>query len=72
MTRNFTTRTQARSRPRREPSPRPNPPDAGCVPELGLQVRLQELSARVYAGSLEFAADTSLFLDYFVSVSKNP
>ena len=29
-------------------------------------------SAQFYAGSLEFAADASLFQDYFVSVSKNP
>ena len=46
--------------------------DVGCVPELGLQIRLQAPSPRVYAGSLEFDADTSLFQDYLPSVSKNP
>ena len=46
--------------------------DVGGVPDGGLQIRVQAPSARVYAGSLEFAADTSLFQDYFASGSKNP
>ena len=32
-----------------------------CVPEMGLQIPLQGPFAQVYAVSLEFAADTSLF-----------